>query len=182
MDYNPIQTNTIPLSKKLINTFWISINKTIFRFTPKYFSIFRKYRVLLLKLFGAKIDWNVSINPTAIIEYPWNLSIKNKSSIGAKCWIYALDYINIDEYSCIGDDVKLLTGSHDVDSYSFNLITKPINIGKGCWIATSSTILPGIHLGDYTVVAANSVVTKTTLEYDIVGGNPAIFLKKRKFR
>lgn len=179
MKYNPIQTNPKPLYEKIANIFWLFINKSIFRLTPRYFSVFRKLRILILKIFGAKIDWNVSINPSAIIEYPWNITIKNKSSIGAKCWIFALDYIVIDEYTCIGNDVKLITGSHDINCVYFSQISKPIIIGKGCWIATSATILPGVKIGDYSIVASDAVVTKETQEYDVVGGNPAVFLKKR---
>lgn len=87
--------------------------------------------------------------------------------------------INIDQLSCIGKDVYLLTGSHDIGSSTFDLVTRPITIGQGCWIATASTILPGVSIGDYSVVAAGSVVVKSIEEHSVVGGNPAKFIKKR---
>lgn len=146
---------------------------------PPYLTIFRKWRVSLVRLFGGKIDWNVSLHPTAVIDYPWNLSMGNKSSLGEKCWIYAMAHIDIGDLSCIGKDVYLLTGSHDINRSTFDLITKPITIGKGCWVATSSTILPGVQIGDYSVVAAGSVVAKSMDDYSVVGGNPAKFIKRR---
>lgn len=146
---------------------------------PPVFGAFRCYRVGLLRLFGAKIDWNVSIHPSAKIDYPWNLTMRNKSSLGENSWIYAMDKIVIGEKSCIGKDVYLLTGSHDIGKSTFDLVTKPIHIGNYCWVATASTLLPGVSLGDGCVVAANSVVTKSYDECSVVGGNPAKFIKKR---
>lgn len=126
------------------------------------------------------MDWNVSLHPSAKIDYPWNLKMRNKSSLGEKCWVYAMAPICIGEFSCIGKDVYLLTGSHDIERPSFDLVTRPIIIGNGCWVATSSTVLPGITIGDYSVVAAGSVVCKSIDECSVVGGNPAKFIKKRE--
>lgn len=102
-----------------------------------------------------------------------------KSSLGERCWVYAMEEINIGKFSYIGKDVYLLTGSHDITRSTFDLITKPITIGEGCWIATASTVLLDISIGDYNVVAAGSVVVKNVEEHSVVGGNPAKFIKKR---
>ncbi len=177
--FNPIQTNTLPMKYKLKNMVWKFVNKTLFRFTPPYFTIFRKYRILLVRFFGGKIDWNASLHPTATIDYPWNLSVGTKSSLGENCWVYAMASIKIGDSSCIGKDVYLLTGSHNIGSSTFDLITKPISIGDGCWIATASIILPGTQIGDYSVVAASSVVAKDVDNNTVVGGNPAKFIKPR---
>lgn len=179
MVFNPIQTNAMPLKDKLKNMVWRLVNKIFFRFTPPYLSLFRKWRVLLVRLFGGQVDWNVSLHPTAVIDYPWNLKMGEKASLGEKCWIYAMAPISIGELTCVGKDVYLLTGSHDIEKSTFDLVTKPIYIGKGCWIATATTVLPGITIGDYCVIAANSVVIKNVEDCSVVGGNPAKFIKKR---
>lgn len=134
---------------------------------------------MLIRFFGADVDWDVSLHPSSVIDYPWNLHMRGKSSIGEKCWVYAMAPIEIGDFSCIGKDVYLLTGSHDISKPSFDLVTRPIKIGKGCWIATDSTVLPGITIQDYSVVAAGSVVCHSTEPYSVVGGNPAKFIKKR---
>jgi len=62
-----------------------------------------------------------------------------------------------------------------------NIIPKvnPIKIGKNCWIGTNSTILPGIELGDRTIVGANTVVTKSFSEGNvIIAGTPAKIVRK----
>lgn len=177
--YAPVQTNQMPTSKKIKNMLWGMVNSTIFRLTPPYLTFFRKFRVILLRSFGAKIDWTASVHPKAKIEYPWNLTLGKMSSIGENSWAYAMAPITIGSLTCIGKDSYLITGSHNINSSTFDLVTKPIEIGNGCWITTGVTILPGCKLGDYCVIAANSTVTKSVEPYDVVGGNPAKFLKKR---
>lgn len=120
-----------------------------------------------------------SIHPSAIIDFPWRLKMGDESSVGKNAWIYCLNSITIGNSSCIGQDVYLLTGSHDINSVSFDLVTKPIVIEDGVWVATSSTVLPGVTLSEMSVVAAGSVVIKSTDAYDVVGGNPAKVIKKR---
>lgn len=179
-EFRPIQTSQMSSKDKLKNMLWHIVYVLLFRFSFSRFSIFRKWRVFLLRLFGAEIDWSVSVHPSAKIDFPWNLKMGKLSSLGEYSWTYALAPICIGETSCIGKDVYLLTGSHDINSQNFNLIRKPISIGNGVWVATGSYILPGVRLADMTVVAASAVVGKSTECNDVVGGNPAKFIKKRE--
>lgn len=177
--YKPIQTSSMPASEKIRNILWRIVYMLFFRYTIPFTGLFRKWRVFLLRLFGAKVSWAASVHPSAKIDFPWRLEMHENSSLGAHSWAYCLDRITIGEYSCIGEDVYLLTGSHDISSQTFDLVTKPIEIGSGVWVATGSYVLPGVKLADMTVVAAKSVVTKSTGESELVGGNPAKFIKKR---
>lgn len=177
--YHPVQTSSIPKNLKMKNLVWVFVNKTLFRFTPSKGSVFRKFRVFLCRLFGARISYLASIHPSASIEYPWNITIGDYSSVGERAWIYAIGSISIGEYSNIGKEVYLITGSHDIQSSTFSLETKEIAIGNGCWIATRAMILPGISIGDYSVVGAGGIVTKSISSHLVVGGNPAKVIKHR---
>ena len=54
-------------------------------------------------------------------------------------------------------------------------------IGNDVWIGTNVTIMPGVHIGDGAIIATNSTVTKDVAPYAIVGGNPAVEIRKRFF-
>lgn len=175
-DINPVQTTPFSIAYKIKSRVWAMINMTIFRWN---FFFMRKYRVAILKLFGAKIDWSCSIDRTSTIIAPWNLTMKEKSSLGEFSLIMCHNEVVIGKKTCIGRDVYLLTGSHNIESNTFELTTGPINIGSCVWVATRSTVGKGVTIGDGAVVAAESNVVKDVEPWTVVGGNPAKFIKKR---
>jgi len=176
--FDPVQTTPFKFRMKIKAHLWCLVNDTIFMFFPNQI---RKPRIILLRLFGAQLSNSVNISRTAKIEHPWNLTMGHLSSLGDYSWIYCLDKIIIGDKCCIGRGVYLLTGSHDVNDLGFGLITKPIIIQDGCWIATGSYILSGVTLGEYSVVAAKSLVNKSADPFSVIGGNPAQKIKKRIF-
>ncbi len=58
--------------------------------------------------------------------------------------------------------------------------TKPVTIKRGAWIGARSTILGGVTIGEHAVVAAGSVVTKDVPPYTVVGGVPAVTIRRLK--
>lgn len=58
------------------------------------------------------------------------------------------------------------------------LETKPVTIGRNCWIGARVIILPGVTIGNFSIIGAGSVVTKDIPEYSIAVGNPAHVIKK----
>ncbi len=129
-----------------------------------------------------QLPGSVSLARKCRIDYPWRLKMGEKSSLGDGAWAYCLDHITIGKNCCIGEDVRLLTGSHDVASPRFDLVTKPIVIQDNVWVATGAIILPGVTIGEGAVVAAGAVVTKDVEPWTVVGGNPAKFIKKRELK
>ena len=125
------------------------------------------------------MSWRASIARMSRVDYPWKVSVGAHATVCNGAWLYALDRIEIGEWASIGEDVKLLTGSHDVNSSEFRLITKPIVIGDMAWVATSAVVLPGVTVGEGAVVAAGAVVTKDVAPWTVVAGNPARIIKKR---
>lgn len=53
----------------------------------------------------------------------------------------------------------------------------PIKIGKRVWIGSNATVLQGVTIGDWSVVAAGAVVTRDVPPMTVVGGVPAKILK-----
>lgn len=182
MTLTPVQTNQRPLIEKLVQRLWEVIRVVLCYPTPFFM---RRWRRFVTSIFAniykrrANIHILASLARNCRVDYPWNVSIGEQSSIGNRAWVYALDKIVIGKNVCIGEDVRLLTGSHDVTSPHFDLVTKPIMIGDNVWVATMAIVLPGITIGEGAIVAAGAVVTKDVLPWTVVGGNPAKFIKER---
>ena len=119
------------------------------------------------------------------------LSYPEKITIGKRCKINNLVYLNARSGITICDDVtlsrgvKLISTGYDLDLFfsqgeRIHITDKPIYIGNHCWICADAIILPGVEItGEYVVVAAGAVVTKSIKESRvIVAGNPARVIKK----
>lgn len=166
----------VTLQTIILSKIWHAVNVTFFRWSWRFSGL----RRFLLHAFGLKFEGKyMDFSPSARIDCPWNIKIGSFSSVGNAAWIYALDKIEIGEKTCIGEQVRLLTGYHDITTRNFAFKTKPIRIGSACWVATAATILPGVTIGDGAVVAAGAVVTKDVEPWTVVGGNPAKFIKRR---
>lgn len=109
--------------------------------------------------------------------------------IGSFNHITAIKKITINEGTLIGKFVTITDNSHgknpqwEKDKYPINreLYSKgEVIIGKNVWIGDKVTILPGINIGDGSIVGANSVVTKNVPPFSIVCGNPAVIIRKIK--
>ena len=104
------------------------------------------------------------------------------SSVGENSWIQAQAEVYIGKNVCIGEFAKIITGSHDLQSPTFDLKELPIRIEDNCWIATGAIVLQGVTIGEGAVVAAGAVVTKDVAPWTVVAGNPAKFIKKRELK
>jgi len=89
------------------------------------------------------------------------------------CYIQALNGIEFDEGVLFAPGVKIISANHDLRDLSKSIKANPIKIGKYCWIGANAVILPETELGEYTVVGAGAIVTKSFPPYCIIAGNPA---------
>ena len=76
-------------------------------------------------------------------------------------------------------DVKFIQCNHDIDDPDVILPYEDIVVGDHCWFGANVVVLPGVILGDHTVVAAGAVVTRSFPEgYVVLGGIPAEVIKR----
>jgi len=138
--------------------------------------------ILWQKLFriNSNIPWPTSpfiriSNPDNIIFNPDDLN--NFQTFGNYYQNFnAKIYIGHNSY--IAPNVGIITANHNPLNLNEHLLGKDVIIGENCWIGMNSIILPGVKLGNQTIVGAGSIVTKSFPEgHCIIAGNPAKKIK-----
>jgi len=119
------------------------------------------------------VDFGTGVN----VEIGENTSLNRGASIGNDTVIGA--------EVMMGNDITILSAGHRFDDLTIPMThqgavpRKPVIIGNDVWIGTRTIILPGVKVGDHSIIAAGSVVTKDVAEWAIVGGNPAKLIRYR---
>lgn len=134
---------------------------------------------ILKGLFGSTGD-NFCVKPTFRCDYGYNIHVGENFFANYDCIILDVCKVTIGDNCMIAPRVCIYTATHplDVETRISGLeYGKPVTIGDNVWIGGSSTILPGVNIGDNAVIAAGSVVTKDVPANVVVGGNPAKILK-----
>lgn len=111
------------------------------------------------------------------------LELGNQTEINSGCFLLAKDRIVIGDNSTLAYQTTILTsanpnGPHNQLAKIYPKMTAPVIIGHDTWVGARATILPGVNIGNYCVVAAGSVVTKDVPDYTVVAGVPARIVKK----
>lgn len=114
-------------------------------------------------------------NPENIIFDPDDLN----NFQGYGIYFQAVGRIEIGKGTYIAPNVGIITSNHDVYNLDEHMPPKDVKIGENCWIGMNSVILPGVSLGERTIVGAGTVVTKSFVEgYQVIAGNPARVIRK----
>lgn len=124
------------------------------------------------------VSW--AIHYTSAIIYPERITRGKNVFPGdsAGTYIAAHNGIIIGDFTNIGPNVGIISANHDLIDNSLYISAAPISIGRFCWIGMNATILPSVQLGDFTIVGAGSVVSKSFIEgYCVIAGNPAKIIK-----
>lgn len=112
------------------------------------------------------------------------LSVENRSQLGSNARLNG--DITIGNDVLMGPDVVMMATSHEFARLDIPINLQgakeenPIVIGDDCWIGTRAIILPGVHIGKQSIVAAGAVVTRSFPDRSILVGVPARLLKTRE--
>ena len=165
--------------KKIIIKF-IGLFYKRFIYSPHY-PVKRLLLVFFLqKIIGINrsVPWPVHF--TSIVKSTENITLGTKhSGWSSGCYIDGRNGIVFGKNVWTGPKVSIISQNHSLVKYKNHQKSKPIIIGKNSLLLTNCVILPGVELGEHTIVAAGTIVHKSFLQGNVVlAGNPAMITKR----
>jgi acetyltransferase-like isoleucine patch superfamily enzyme len=135
-------------------------------------------RERLSEIIDAKIDKSTTVFVPFYTNFGKHIKLGKNVFINHACTFLDLGGIIIEDDVQIGPKVNLITENHPVDPAKRKYLDlKPIMIKRNAWIGAAATILPGVTIGENSIVAAGAVVNRDVPDNTIVGGVPAKALK-----
>jgi putative colanic acid biosynthesis acetyltransferase WcaF len=140
------------------------------------------WRVLLLKLFGARLHPGAAVAASVRVWLPRNLEMGEGASLGPGVECYNMAPIKIGARSVVSQRAFLCAGTHDFTDEKFPLRVRPIVIGDDVWVASEAFVGPGVHIGNGCVLGARGCAFQDLNEWMVYRGNPATMIKERKLQ
>jgi acetyltransferase-like isoleucine patch superfamily enzyme len=135
-------------------------------------------RERLSEIIGSEIDKSTMIFVPFYTNFGKHIQLGKNVFINHACTFLDLGGISIEDDVQIGPKVNLITENHPVDPAKRKLLNlKSILVKRNVWIGAGATILPGVTIGENSIVAAGAVVNKDVPANTIVGGIPAKVIK-----
>lgn len=137
---------------------------------------------LCLRIFG-KAGTGLWLQPPFYCDYGKNIELGESVYFNYNCVILDVARVKIGSFSMFGPHVQIYTAGHPLDwqarkdGWEFG---KPVTIGENVWVGGGAVICPGVTIGDRSVIAAGSVVTKDVPNDVLAGGCPAAIIKPCK--
>lgn len=158
------------LKNRLMRVLWNVVQGTLFRWSPRPC---HRWRLFLLRLFGAQVSPKARPYPRCRIWGPWNLVMEDHATLADDVDCYCVERIRIGSHTTISQYTYLCGATHDHEHPRFPLVPRPIDIGSQCWIAADVFVAPGVSIGDGTVVGARSSVFGDLPPWSVCVGTPA---------
>ncbi|MDM5336328.1 DapH/DapD/GlmU-related protein [Fictibacillus enclensis] len=133
---------------------------------------------IVRELFGS-VGEKPSLEANFQCDLGYNIHVGDHFYAGYNCTILDMAEVRVGDNCMIGPNVGIYTAGHSITPKDRNKtgFAIPITIGNDVWIGGSCVILAGVTIGDHSVVAAGSVVTKDVPPDTVVAGNPARVIK-----
>ena len=163
-------------ANKAARLLWQAAWRLLFRPVPWFWHAPRRG---LLRLFGARVGRGAQIMPSVQIWAPWNLSLGDHATVSHGVDLYNVDRIEIGAHATVSQRAFLCTATHDIDHPNMPLRTAPVRIGAGAWICAEAYVHPGVTIGVDAVAGVRTVVLRDVAPGEVVGGNPAKFIRRR---
>jgi acetyltransferase-like isoleucine patch superfamily enzyme len=138
-----------------------------------------RVRELFSELTDRKVDDTFTLIPPFYCAYGLDIRVGRKVFINQCCTIYDMSGVDIGDEVMIGPNVNIITTGHALEPSRRRAYVeaKPIVIENNVWIATGVTIIGGVTIGENSVIAAGSVVTKDVPANSLAAGVPARIIR-----
>jgi acetyltransferase-like isoleucine patch superfamily enzyme len=169
----------IPNDHPQLNLLWDAVAQTIQRSALLNTSTsIAESRNRISEIIGKEIDQSTTIFIPFHTNFGKHTWIGKNVFINHACSFLDLGGITIEDNVLIGPPVNLVTENHPVDpTQRKSLVLGAILIKKNAWIGAGATILPGVTIGENSIVTAGAIVNKDVPDNCIFGGVPAKFIK-----
>jgi len=167
------------LGNRLARVAWGLAWLVLCRFTPPPL---HAWRALVLRLFGARLGKGARVHASVKIWLPANLELGDNVLIGPGARIYNQGHIRIGDFTVISQGAYLCASTHDIHDPRFQLVLRPIRIGRQCWVAADAFVGPGVTMGDEAVLGARGALFADAQAGWVYSGNPAVQIKQRMLR
>jgi len=168
--------DNIPVLDKTKRLIWLVVSIVLFR--PFGLPLFNRWRIFLLRCFGATIGKGCVIHASTLIPAPWQLTMGKYSALAPQVRLHFGKTI-IGSKVTISQRSYLCSATHNIESLNTPFIAGTIVIEDYVWVAAEAFIMCSTTLKEGCVIGARAAVFKDVYPYTIVGGNPAKFIKKR---
>lgn len=136
-------------------------------------------RELFSKLTGIEVDASFGLLPPFYTDFGKNIRVGRNVFINHACTFMDRGGITIEDNVLIGPKVNLITINHPLDpARRHSTISTPIVIKKNAWLGAGAMILPGVTIGENSIVSAGAIVTKDVPPNTVIAGVPAKIIKK----
>lgn len=135
-------------------------------------------RIRLLRMIGVRLPWTAFIADNVFIGSPL-VTFGENSGCSVDCFFDGSGHIDIGDNVRFGARCMVLTSTHPIEpSVIRRDLNKPtipdaVRIGRGSWLCSNVTVLPGVDIGEGCVIAAGSVVTSDLAPHGLYAGAPA---------
>jgi galactoside O-acetyltransferase len=132
-------------------------------------------RTLFEELIGKPVGEAFTLIPPFYADHGPNITVGHAVFIGPNCSFTGHAPIDIADEVMIAHKVNLVTSGHPVEPGRRReyITAAPISLGPNVWIGAAATVLPGVRIGEGSVVAAGAVVTRDVAPATLVAGVPA---------
>lgn len=155
---------------------WAIVQGSLFRCS---FHTWHRWRIALLRLFGANVHESCYIRRTARFECPWNFTAGPNCAIGDYVIVYALGPITLGRRVSVSQYSHLCAGTHDFSRFDLPLIRPAITLMDDAWLGTDAFVGPGVTMHEGALLGARASAFGDLEAWTVNVGNPARKLRDR---